>query len=249
MNYLAETKRYYAEWLSVSSELLDQNGVFCFYSPERDAIQVGYSKSFDLYCYISGQTTIITFGCKLEHSIDWVQEFFQTNGNLAEFKKIVKEKLGKNLQQDFKYYFAESPSDIDVSKARQLTKQDYSSYLHFFKTQYPDSQAETWLADYFNVSTSKGYVFGFYVGDELVSVSDSPDMPYMNENVVELGINTLAEYRNKGYAKIVLGAMLEFVTSIQKVPIVSCASSNIASKKLIEGVGFAKLADVVSLSI
>jgi len=250
MNYLAATKNYYAEWLAVSPELLDQEGKFYLsYSPNRDTVQDGYSKPFDLYAYLSGQTAIVTYGRKLEQNIDWIRASVENNKDIAELKKVVKERLGKNLQHDYKYYFSELPSGIDFSKARQLTAKDYPAYLHFFKTQYPDSEAETWLADYYKEIASKGYVFGFYIGDELVSASDSPDMPYMKDNAVEIGINTLPAYRNKGYAKVVFGAMLKFINSIHKVPIVSCASSNIASQKLIESTGFVKLADGVSLSL
>ena len=54
----------------------------------------------------------------------------------------------------------------------------------------------------------------------------------MKEDIVELGINTLPEYRNQGYAKIILGVASRYVTNSKKVPIVSCASSNTASQKV-----------------
>jgi RimJ/RimL family protein N-acetyltransferase len=249
LNYLAVTIRYYAEWLSVNPTLLEQGGKFCLYSSERDINQEGYSQPFNLYGYFSNKTIIITYGQKLEHHLGWIQEFIQNNGSLDEFRKLVNDKVGKHLQHEYKYYFTELPSDIDISKARQLTTQDYPAYLHFFKTQYPNSEAETWLDGYFNEIAAKGYVFGLYVGNELVSTTDAPGMPYMRESVVELGVSTLPDYQGRGYAKIVIGAMLKFLMSIQKVPIVSCGSSNMASQKLIESVGFIKLADVVSLSL
>ena len=249
MDYLAETKKYYANWLSVSPNLLNKDGIFCCYSPERDLVQEGYSKPFDFYGYISGQTVILTYGSKLEKDIDWIHEFFQSSKDLVEFKNLIQVRTGKNLQQDHKYYFSQLPSQLDISKAKQLTEQDYSDYLDFFKTMYPDSQAETWLASYFTEIVAKGYVFGLYLSEKLVSASDSPPMPYMKEKAVELGINTLPEYRNKGYGRIVFGAMLKFVTDTHKNPIVSCLSSNEASQRLIETVGFVKLADVESLSL
>jgi hypothetical protein len=249
MNYLDETKQYYANWLSVCHDLLNQNETFYLYSPERDIVQEGYSKPFDFYGYYSGRTVIISYGRKVEMDSDWIHEYLPSTTDLFEFKRIVKEKLGKDLHHDYKYYFTQLPTDIDTSKAKQLTEQDYPDYLDFFTTLYPNNQAETWLTCYFNEIASKGYVFGLFLGDKLVSASDSPSMPYLREKAVELGINTLPEYRNRGFAKIVLGAMLKFVISIQKVPIVSCSSSYIASHKLIQSVGFVKLADVISISL
>lgn len=249
MNYLIDTQKYYANWLSVNPDLLNQDGIFCSYSPERDCIQEGYSKPFDLYGYFSQHTAIISCGRKLEKEIDWIQESFQISNDLIEFKKAVEEKLGTYLHHDYKYYFSELPSGIDTAKAKQLTEENFPDYLDFFKSQYPESKAETWLASYFKEIASKGYVFGLYIDEKLVSASDSPSMPYMKEQAVEIGINTLPEHRNKGYAKTVLGAMLKFLSSNQKVPIISCASSNTASQKLIQTLGNIKLADVLSLSL
>ncbi len=249
LNYLAATKSYYANWLSVSSDLLDKKGLFCFFSPERDNIQEGYSKPFDFYGFFSNQAVIITYGHKLEKETECIRDSYLRSSNLIEFKKAIKEKFGKNPQHDFKYYLAQIPSSIDIAGVKQLTEKDYPDFLTFFKTQYPDSQPETWLRDYFNGNVRKGYVFGQYVGEKLVSASDSPTMPYMKDIAIELGINTLPEYRNQGYGKSVLRAMLRFVTSLQKVPIVSCSSSNTASQELIQSAGFEKLADVVSLSL
>jgi RimJ/RimL family protein N-acetyltransferase len=249
MNYLDETKKYYAEWLGVSPELLHQAGKFYLsYSPNRDIVQEGYNKPFDLYAYLSGETTIVTYGQELVQSIDWIHSSFKNTKDIAELRRIFYDHFGKILQLDYKYYFSKLPLNIDYSKAKQLTLMDYPAYLQFFKTQYPDSGADLWLGDYYKRIVSKGYAFGLYVGDELVSVSDSPDMPYMKNDAIEIGMNTLPAHQNKGYAKVVLGAMLGFIINIPKVPIVSCTSSNIASQRLIESIGFLKLADVVSLS-
>jgi hypothetical protein len=249
MNYLAATKEYYSRWLSVSTSFLDQKGTYCLYSPERDRIQEGYSKPFDFYSYFANRTSILTYGLKLENSMGKILEFYQSYCTLIDVINVIKDGLGVKPQHDIKYYLANIPDGIDVSRAKQLTIMDYPDYLGFFKTQYPNSQPETWLGEYFNEIAQKGYVFGLYVGKKLVSASDSPAMPFMKDMVVELGINTLPEYRKNGFGKIVLSAMLRFVTSLQKVPIVSCVSTNIASQELIQSVGFKKLADVVTLSL
>ena len=217
MNYLDETIKYYAEWLGVSPELVDQAGTFYLsFSPHRDTVQEGYNKPFDLYAYLSAETTIVTYGQALLQSVDWIQSSFKNTKDISKLRGIFYDQFGKLLQHDYKYYFSKLPSDIDCSKANQLTLKDYPAYLQFFKTQYPDSEAETWLADYYKEIVEKGYAFGFYVGGNLVSVSDAPDMPYMKDRAVEIGMNTLLAYRNKGYARIVLGAMLNFYNQYPK---------------------------------
>ena len=101
MNYLTATKNYYAEWLAVCPELLDQNVKFYLtYSPNRDSVQVGYQKTFDLYAYLAHQIAIITYGKKLEQNIDWIRATFENNIDIDELKKVVRERLGKNIQHD-----------------------------------------------------------------------------------------------------------------------------------------------------
>jgi len=249
MDHQTATKCYYAHWLSVDPKLLDKAGIFCLYSPERDKIQEGYNGCLDFYGYISNQTIILTYGRRFKQEVAWIQDFFNYDKNLEEFKKKVKEKIGKSLHHDYKYYFNQLSLNINVSNAKQLAQSDYPDYLRFFQELYPEGEAESWLADYFNKIVAKGYVFGVYIDGKLVSASDSPSMPYMNENLVEIGINTLPLYRNKGYAKTVIASMLSYLINSSKVPIASCASTNLASQKLLESTGFVKLAEVVSLSL
>ncbi|MBN1579482.1 MAG: GNAT family N-acetyltransferase, partial [Anaerolineae bacterium] len=56
------------------------------------------------------------------------------------------------------------------------------------------------------------------------------------------------DYRQRGYATIVVGALLKHLLAVPKVPIWSCAAANIASQRLAESVGYAKFADVVALT-
>ena len=250
IHILEKTKRYYAEWLSVDPAFLDEKSrEYFLYSPEREKIPEGYNHSFDMYGYFSGRLKIISYGKKMEPHISHVQDLIHSSNSLTELASSIKDEFNNQFMHDFKYYFTKLPLKMDVSKAKQLAIQDYPAYYEFFKTMYPDSEVETWLEEYFNNIANKGCVFGYFIGEKLVSATDAPQMPYMQDDLVEIGINTLPDCRGKGYAKIVTGAMIKFLVSKQLVPIVSCAASNMASQKLIESLGFVKLADVISLTI
>jgi predicted GNAT family acetyltransferase len=73
-------------------------------------------------------------------------------------------------------------------------------------------------------------------------------MPYMEDKVHEIGINTLPEYRGKGYAKAATFACIKACIEKGKCPIWSCGINNVASEKLAYSVGFRKLADVLTIS-
>ena len=76
-----------------------------------------------------------------------------------------------------------------------------------------------------------------------------PDMPYMQDKVQEIGINTLSEYRCKGYAKSVTLSCIKAIIEKGKCPLWSCSTHNTASERLAYSVGFRKLADVLTLGI
>ena len=137
---------------------------------------------------------------------------------------------------------------------RDSTRDDYPDFLHFHQQQYPDANAAGWLESYFTAIADKGYVYGVYAtsvsaDQHLVSATDAPDVPYLRDHVVEPGINTLPAYRRRGYAKIVVGALLKHLLKTHKVPLWSCSSTNIASQKLAESLGYVKFADVITLTL
>ncbi len=139
------------------------------------------------------------------------------------------------------------PEGLDTARARQLTRDDYVDFLAYHTAQYPDAHQESWLHAYFNKIADKGYVHGVYVDDRLVSATDVPDLPYMADVVVEPGISTLASYRRRGYARTVVGALLKQWLKEGKVPLWSCNLANTGSQRLAEDLGYAKLADVITI--
>lgn len=254
MNFLTTTKHYYAEWLNVAPAFLDVPGIHVIDSPKRDERQIGYSKQLDLYTFITERTIIISYGQRLRAEINAIERRFERADNLDSAKAALREHVVIAPQHTHKFCFAALPNDLDTSKARQLTRDDYPDFLHFHQQQYLNANAAGWLKSYFTAIADKGYVYGVYAtsvsaDQHLVSATDAPDIPYLQDLVVEPGINTLPEYRRRGYAKIVGGALLKHLLKTHKVPLWSCSSANVASRKLAESVGYVKFADVITLCL
>jgi predicted GNAT family acetyltransferase len=74
-------------------------------------------------------------------------------------------------------------------------------------------------------------------------------MPYMSDEVQEIGINTLSNYRGRGYATIACQGSINEILKNGKIPQWSTSITNIASQKLAEKLGFVKLGDVITLTI
>jgi predicted GNAT family acetyltransferase len=103
--------------------------------------------------------------------------------------------------------------------------------------------------EYYLDIVSKNYCHGIIVDNKLVSATDSPDMSYMQEFVQEIGINTLEEYRKRGYARTACISLINELLSKNICPLWSTGNGNIASDRLARSVGFEKLADVLSIAI
>jgi hypothetical protein len=248
VDFLTVTKRYYAKWVNVAPNCLEQKGVYSVASPERDRRQRGYGRQFDLYCLLLPKLTIISYGRCFQARIARIERCFGPEVTIEDAKDALYAVSGIRPQHAFKYHFTQLPTDLDTMLARQLTRDDYPDFLSFHRQLYPNSHQGEWLKAYFTQIAYAGYVHGIYVGRRLASATDAPDVPYMRELIVEPGINTLPEYRQRGYAKTVVGALIKRLLDTHKAPIWSCSATNIASQKLAASVGFVKFADVLTLT-
>ncbi len=93
-DYLSITKRYYAEWLDVDPTVLDGPGVFAVPSSRREERQAGYSRVFELYCFVSGETTVISYHRRFQDRKGDLVRLFALNGDLEETKTGLAELLG-----------------------------------------------------------------------------------------------------------------------------------------------------------
>ncbi len=247
-DYLSYAKQYYSEWLDVAPTQFDNAGIVAIPSVKRNIRQVGYSKIFSLYCFITGKGVVVSYSPSLKNRIPLLLKGLEANATPDTVKTAVEAIFGKQPGSSNKYFFTELPESIDTSSARQLSLQDFNKYRQFFYTQHNKAQQDdAWLNKYFRGIVNQGYCFSVSVDDKLVCVTDAPDIPYMGDIIVEPGINTIAGYRRKGSARIATGALIKYLLSMKKVPIWSCGSSNTASAHLAESLGYRKLGVVVSL--
>ena len=124
-----------------------------------------------------------------------------------------------------------------------------SAVENFFKNANPKCSNLDWLQAYFEEMICGKLCSGAYEGSILVSCADAPGMPYMSDEVQEIGINTLPDYRGKGYATIACQSSINEMLKNGKVPQWSTSTTNIASQKLAEKLGFVRLGDVITLTI
>ena len=229
MDFFKTAKGYFSKFLGVSPEMMDINGVNFIESPERDKIQAGYSKKFDVYVYITLNNIIISYGSKISDKIIKLKDKIKPGMAADEVLNILEQDFNIKVRHNLIFY--------------------YDKFLEFYKSKDKKVNTDGWLHEYFNNICSKGYAFGIFTNEKLVCVTDAPDMPYMNDKVQEIGIETLTEYRHKGYAALAVLSCIKYMIEKGVCPLWSCRDSNSASSGLALKAGFKKLADIITISI
>jgi RimJ/RimL family protein N-acetyltransferase len=80
--------------------------------------------------------------------------------------------------------------------------------------------------------------FCLFLDNELVSATDSENIPNSPEGIINLGVNTVKEHRRKGYAATVCSAFIKHYLEQGVLPLWECDFDNEASEKLALKLGF-----------
>lgn len=243
------TREYYATWLGTKPELLNQNGVFWVYNPSLNNKPIGYSKTIDLYLFITSSTMIVSYGDKISGDISKLKEKLENKMSVEIICEKLKDIYNTEPSHNVKYIFKNEEISRLPKEGKRLTANDYDLYLQFFKNVNPNCKDTTWVEDYFYEISEKGYSHGVIINDKLVSATDAPDMPFMSKQVQEIGINTIPIFQGKGYAKSACLSCIHEMIDVGICPQWSTDISNIASQKLALSVGFENYFDNVSLSL
>lgn len=237
------TGRYYAQWADVAESAFDAPGIVAVCSAKRDIAPKGYSKPYSFYCLVRGRAIIVSCNKAVSGELTRIAGIFERHKELAARREHLKG-LYPGLCHKIAFSHSGTVPACETAGAVQLRPEHYGAYLRFFNACSPGANAETWLSGYFNSMVSRGYSFGLFKNDMLVSVSDAPEVPYLGDQVVEIGINTLEAHRGKGYARTVVAAMLEKLLWAGKTPIWVCEAANLGSERLALSVGYEKYADI-----
>lgn len=241
------TLAYYSLWIGQENILLqNKKGIEFLYSEERNKTQQGYGVPFDIYIFKSPERTVISYGSNAKQYISTFADNLDENMTIDEIGNIAERIFHVKPVRNIKYVYSRQ-INLNTS-AVTLTASDFHKYKEFFEKCHHVTAGD-WLYDYFIGMAEKRLCCGFYLDNTLVSCTDAPDMPYMNDTVVEIGVNTLPDFYGKGFATECCKKCISNILKNNLSPIWSASSDNIASQALAEKVGFEKTADVITLTM
>lgn len=241
------TLAYYSLWIGQENILLqNKKGIEFLYSEERNKTQQGYGVPFDIYIFKSPERTVISYGSNAKQYISTFADNLDENMTIDEIGNIAERIFHVKPVRNIKYVYSRQ-INLNTS-AVTLTASDFHKYKEFFeKCQHVT--AGDWLYDYFIGMAEKRLCCGFYLDNTLVSCTDAPDMPYMNDKIAEIGVNTLPDFYGKGFATECCKKCISNILENDLCPIWSTSSDNLASQALAEKIGFEKVADVITLTL
>ena len=245
-NFYMQTKKYYAAWLDIPVERFENKGISLIETPKRKICPKGYPKNLEMYCVAFNDSIFISYSPELSKNIEFNDIFngaVDVSTSIIKMEKIFTDKLRHRRA----HYFTKLPKNIDTSKVVLLKNDNYNDYLQFFISQNPNASPDGWLYDYFVCLVKNNRCFGVYDNNILVCAIGAPDIPFMDDLITEPGIDTLIDYRRRGYAKAACAKYLEFALKQNKVPIWTCGHNNTASYKLAESLGYKWFCDLYTI--
>lgn len=241
------TLAYYSLWIGQENILLqNKKGIEFLYSEERNKTQQGYGVPFDIYIFKSPERTVISYGSNAKPYISTFADNLDENMTIDEIGNIAERIFHVKPVRNIKYVYSRQ-INLNTS-AVTLTASDFHKYKEFFEKCHHVTAGD-WLYDYFIGMAEKRLCCGFYLDNTLVSCTDAPDIPYMNDKIAEIGVNTLPDFYGKGFATECCKKCISNILENDLCPIWSTSSDNLASQALAEKIGFEKVADVITLTL
>ena len=241
------TLAYYSLWIGQENILLqNKKGIEFLYSEERNKTQQGYGVPFDIYIFKSTERTVISYGSNAKQYISTFADNLDENMTIDEIGNIAERIFHVKPVRNIKYVYSRQ-INLNTS-AVTIAASDFHKYKEFFEKCHHVTAGD-WLYDYFIGMAEKRLCCGFYLDNTLVSCTDAPDMPYMNDKIAEIGVNTLPDFYGKGFATECCKKCISNILENDLCPIWSTSSDNLASQALAEKIGFEKVADVITLTL
>lgn len=197
MDFQKITERYYDRWLGADGALGNGAGVSFVYSPERNVRQYGYPRRFDVYALVRPGRAVISYGDGAAERIDALRAALGGDAEVGALKRTIEKVWGVKPAHSVKFVYEYLP-DV-ATAARPIAAGDMERYIEFWAAAHPDSQTD-WIRECYAEMAAEGTVFAAFAGNRIVSCADAPGMPYMADEVQEIGVATLPEFRRQGYA-------------------------------------------------
>jgi GNAT superfamily N-acetyltransferase len=147
-----------------------------------------------------------------------------------ENKEIGIIELNTRINFRFNYEKYISNKSVMISKDCEIVRADKDVYEKMRGSVIPSYFWDT-ADDFIN----NGVGFSLFCNNKLATTAYSA---FIHDDKLELGIETMPEYRGKGYAQITCSALIDYCIENNYEPVWACRLENTGSRRLAEKLGF-----------
>ena len=163
--------------------------------------------------------------------------------NKEEIKNYIKILLQNQMQhfrikEMYRMYKNEGKNDIDISRVISINNGQKKEYFNSFKIRRDDVYKEKKWKEI----SKNNFLKGIIKDNKIVSMGYISNINYGMGNIV---IQTIEDYQNRGYGKMVVEKISQEALKNSILPIYWVENKNIASIKLAESLGFKKVVDEI----
>lgn len=232
------TVRFYSAYCCIHlSQLEKRNWFVC--SEERNEVLEGLGCRYTVYILVKDGRFIAAYSPKY-------RKVFEPWKHLSRDELLAAASRRFHLKKMQLMIFKQE-TVADFGNAKILRADDYPLFEAFFLEANPGSDPSGWLKDYFIEKSGKEYFTGYLLDGKLVSVCDTPNMPYLQGTIQHTGIQTLAPERRKGYAARTAALAAHHLLEMGICPQWECGADNLASVALAKAIGYGEFAEAYVL--
>ena len=249
---LQKYRNYFEEWLNLPlEEIIQAKGIILISNEKRRLKPRGWLMYLPICIFETNQAIIISCIPEWEDELRGKLNCVEAVDVMPIIKEYAKE---KNLYCDGHLFYGLDAlnNNIDFSGAILMDDTQYDQNWEFcsklYPTMYEIIEPDEQMAEEFKSMIKKEPRYCYIVDGKIVSMTEAENVPNIPEGVIHLGINTLREYRRKGYAAEVCAAFIDNYIRRNIYPIWQCDITNTASQALAEKLGFKCLGSAYDVS-
>ena len=247
-------KNYFETWLNIPVDKMEKSNGISLVSNEKQKQKLdGWRLLYLPVCAFETENALF-ISCIPE----WEDELLKLLNNTLPSEAIQRMKKffndEKSLYCAYHRFFGirSFDSQIDTTQATTLTNAHCEQFTNFYRKAHPSMSKlidpKEWMAEDFKTRVDKKIHYCVFKDGEIVSATESENIPNKPDKMVQLGINTLPEYRRRGYAFIACAAFIKNHLQKGLMPVWECDFNNKASEILAAKLGFCHLGNVFYVS-
>lgn len=241
---------YFGRYLGVDLAASTPHELVVAFTPRRDAPECGWGYTVPVWLFRTEHLLVISASATRADEVEQLAGALRTSASSwnthAEVVRLA-ESLLPNLRPRHHFVYTSTNALLTPytsSGVRRLKSDDVDEFIRLSATIYPDIDIECETSDILR-NIADGIAFGAFEHMMMVTRSYAPHIAHMQDEVEEIGIDTLTEFRGKGYGKAALFGTTQAVLARARVPIYRTAAGNKRAQWIAEAVGYRKMADSI----